>query len=97
MTSPSRAARPDRGAVDAKMKGMSEPDVPEDLPEPLEHVGPTPTGTRPDCGRCDCADPSECLYGPREVERASFALVWIVGAAAVALVALLVVVFLAVR
>ena len=79
------------------MEAMSEPAVPEDLPEPLEHVGPTSPAPRIDCGRCDCAGPSECLYGPREVERASFALVWIVGAAAIAVVALVVVVFLALR
>ncbi|MCW2557873.1 MAG: hypothetical protein JWP55_1837 [Mycobacterium sp.] len=76
---------------------MSEPDVPEDFPEPPELAGPMPTAPRPDCGRCDCAHPSECLYGPQEVERASFALVWIVAAAVVAVVALLVVAFLAVE
>jgi hypothetical protein len=78
------------------MGAMSEPDVPKDQ-EPLDLVGPTPTGSGPNCGRCDCADPSECLYNPPEVERANFALVWIVGAAVVALVASLIVVFLVVR
>jgi hypothetical protein len=78
------------------MDAMSEPDTPEDFPEPRELAGRMPTAPHPDCGRCDCAHPSECLYRPQEVERASFAVVWIVGAAVVAVVALLVVVFLTV-
>jgi hypothetical protein len=42
-----------------------------------------------DCRRhCDCHHPSECIFNQvAEPERASFALVWIVGAVAVAIVA----------
>jgi hypothetical protein len=38
-----------------------------------------------DCLRqCDCRHPSECLFAAPEAERPSFAVVWIVGAVAVA-------------
>lgn len=43
--------------------------------------------------RCDCSHPSECIFNQPEVQRPSFAIVWIVGAAmvAVAVIVLLVV------
>ena len=38
-----------------------------------------------DCRRrCDCHHPSECVYNQAAPERPSYALVWIVGAVAVA-------------
>ena len=41
-----------------------------------------------DCRRqCDCHHPSECIFNEAAPERASFALVWIVGAVTVALIA----------
>jgi len=45
----------------------------------------------PNCPRrCDCSHPSECLFAASEPERASFAVVWIVGAAVLAAVILIV-------
>jgi hypothetical protein len=45
----------------------------------------------PNCPRrCDCSHPSECLFATSEPQRASFAVVWIVGAAVLAAVILIV-------
>jgi hypothetical protein len=81
---------PSNGRMDA----MSEPDVPEDLPAALESVGPMPAVSQPVCGRCDCSHPSECLLRPPAPERPSFVVVWVVGAAVVAVVLLVLVVAL---
>ena len=41
-----------------------------------------------DCRRpCDCRHPSECIFNQGAPERPNFALVWIVGAVAVAVAA----------
>lgn len=40
---------------------------------------------------CDCAHPSECLFAAHELERPSFAVVWIFGAVVAAIVILVVV------
>lgn len=56
--------------------------------------------TQPPCPQrrcCDCSHPSECLFMPRAEERPSFAVVWVVGAAVLALVLLLVVAFVVAR
>jgi hypothetical protein len=46
----------------------------------------------PNCPRrCDCSHPSECLFATTEPQRPSFAVVWIAGAAVLAVVVLLVV------
>jgi hypothetical protein len=43
----------------------------------------------PICGRtCDCSHPGECLFNAPEAERSSYVVVWIVGAVAVAVIAL---------
>jgi hypothetical protein len=56
--------------------------------------------TQPPCPQrhsCDCSHPSECLFMPQAEERPSFAVVWVVGAAVLAVVVLLIVAFLATR
>jgi hypothetical protein len=47
----------------------------------------------PNCSRrCDCSHPSECPFATTEPERPSFAVVWIAGAAGVAVLAVVVLV-----